>query len=360
MECKNWEVGSTWFISPNAVKETYDGAIDIPAFHGEELSYVSTCRSAIGLALDAIGKKGVAFVPAFTCHTVVLPFEERGFEICAYPVNEGLSVDWVGFERLVEQKKPSVVIFHSYFGFNTIVGGDALIKKLREDGVAIIEDLTQSMFSTYQRINADYYLGSIRKWMPVPDGAFIKGNVDVKELTEDNELSEAKLDAMNAKGCYIVIGEGGKAEFMSKFKVAEELLDSRTKLYAISIATKTTYGNCDLGKFADVRRNNYKILAACLSKHPQLEVIFDILPDDVVPFMLPVLIHEDRKDFQQYIAGHNVYPTVIWACPDELKDTVSDAAMNVYNNIICFHCDQRYDEGDMIKVADIVDSYFGK
>ena len=360
MEGKIWEVGSTWYISPNMDCSLTAGTLDIPAVNGNSLNYVSTCRSAIGLVLDKIGKQGIACVPAFTCHTVVQPFIDRGFEVCVYPVNEDLLIDWIGFKNLVATTTPSVVLFHSYFGFNTIDGGSNIIEKLWAKGIIVIEDLTQTMFSTYKHINAHYYLGSIRKWMPMPDGAFIKGDLTVCDLQEDTELAKVKQIAMEAKGDYIINGVGEKAEFMSKFKEAECLLDSRNKPYRMSNVAAQIYKNCNLGEFAHARRENYNLLAIRFAKHSHLRVIKPRLPTEVVPFMMPIFIKEGRKEFQQYMAAHNIYPTVIWTCPNELRDMINISAVNIYDSILCFHCDQRYNLNDMKRVADIVDAYFYK
>lgn len=63
------------------------------------------------------------------------------------------------------------------------------IEFLRERKVVIIEDLTHGMFSSFKRLNADFFIGSLRKWLPIPDGAFIKGvDLDQNDYCEDDEL----------------------------------------------------------------------------------------------------------------------------------------------------------------------------
>ena len=114
----------------------------------------------------------------------------------------------------------------------------------------------------------------------------------------------------------------------------------------------------ELHDLARCRRDNYNNLVTRLQAHPEISVVFPNASDDEVPFLLPVYISEGRSDFQRYMAQHNVYPTIIWKCPEELYRELSPAVRRIYDSILCFHVDQRYDKDDMNKVADIIDSYF--
>lgn len=354
----NWEVGSTWYADNFDSGKTSGKLTD--AFENEnKITFLSTCRSAISLILSHIkvGSGRRALVPSFTCHSVIRPFTAAGYKVQCYPLTENLEIDLDGLSALVDNFRPDVILIHAYFGFDTVSKASEYLACCRDRGIIVIEDMTQTMFSCLKHLEADYAIGSIRKWMPVPDGAFL-GGLEIKELREDKELAKAKICAMQAKHDYIFHGIGKKEEFMTKFSTAEHMLDSRAEPYAISQFTLSSLRSLDIREFGDCRRNNFNYLATRLSSHPELSVIFPKASCDDVPFLLPLYIREKRKDFQAYMAKHNVYPTIIWSCPGELEKLINPVTRKIYNHILCFHVDQRYNMDDMDKVADIIDSYF--
>lgn len=358
MKCTNWEVGSTWFAAEPAADyhESEYNPLDRYVTHG---SYLSTCRSAIDCVLKNAGLTGTALIPAFTCHSVVQPFIDNGLNVVPYPINSNLTINLDTLRLLVEEHNPSAILVHGYFGLDTTSDARSLFEEFHGKGICIIEDMTQNMFSSFERIRSDYSLGSIRKWLPSPDGAFVS-NIIVNGLRCDNELENAYLSAMLAKREYIVNGKGIKSEIMPLFGTAEGLLDSRTQPHAISNSTLQLLKQTNWTDFKQTRINNYNQLAKRLSRHSALKVIVKEASDREVPFMLPLLITQGRSEFQQYMAKHNVFPTVIWKCPDEFSQSIDPASKMIYDSILCFYIDQRYNSDDMAKVTDIVDSYFNK
>lgn len=350
----NWEVGSTWFptdapmLQPDAISDYSDG---------KNITFISTCRSGIASILDTLPRNGTSIVPTFTCHSVVQPFTKRGFDVIGYPVTPNLSIDWESIIKLAKEYNPNVILIHGYFGFEYSTNSAACIHELREKGCIIIDDFTQNMFSDIERVPSDYIVGSIRKWLPIPDGAFVSRLIFDK-LAEDKELTEAKVSAMSAKHQYIFEGLGNKADFMSLYKTAENLLDSRKDIFAMSSYSHSVIAALDKLRFCKTRRENYSYLACRLARHHEIDVIHPNLSSTETPFMLPVMVRRKRGDLQKYLAQRGVYPTIIWKCPNELEENISPLSKSIYDNILCFHIDQRYDLNDMKRVADITDSYF--
>lgn len=356
MNCKNWEVGSTWYVRPTmpVYSEDIDKRIDAQHL---DTTFLSTCRSAISEVLNTVKDVNRVFVPAFTCHSVISPFDAMGIEVLPYPVKKDLSIDWDGLLDLTEKFSPDVILIHGYFGFNTTKGWYNPIGILSRKGITIIEDLTQTMFSTYGFVESHFKVGSIRKWLPVPDGAFLNG-LKIQDLTEDKELSDAKWKALLAKGEYIFADKGAKSEFMPKFSDAENLLDSRDQTHSMSKLTYALIGQTDFGYLKTIRQTNYAHLVERLAKHPEVKIIRHQLEESEIPFLLPVYIEQNRGEFQKFMAEHNVFPTIIWKCPEEFNGRINQDANYIYDHILCFHVDQRYDAADMEKVGDIVDLYF--
>ena len=110
-----------------------------------------------------------------------------------------------------------------FFGFDTIKELRPHILELREHGITVIEDETQSMFSCKPLINANYFVGSIRKWIPLPDGAFVTVPIHLEK--ENKELVAAKMKAFIMKGDWILNGIGEKQTFQQAFRKAEGRLN---------------------------------------------------------------------------------------------------------------------------------------
>ena len=355
------EIGSTYWLAPGSVEGFPKKSMKTPnVFNGA--SYVSTCRSAIGIVLDTLSSsvKKVALLPAFTCESVLISFIDRGYKVYPYPICKDLTIKWDIFKRCLMEIVPSVILVHSYFGFDTIAELRSHVLDLRKQGFIIIEDETQSMFSCSALAYANYYVGSIRKWMPLPDGAFVSVPFHCNE--EDKELTDAKMKAFLQKGNWILNGFGEKTIFRQMFKEAEILLNSRKKPFAMSSLSRELFAHIDKEKMKMIRRKNCTTLISGIfansTLNEKLQLPFSKLGTYDCPFHLPVLVKEGRKDLQQYLAKHNIFATVIWGCPNEFKEIIDEDSMYVYNHILCFHIDQRYNDNDMMRIIDSLKEYY--
>ena len=355
------DIGSDYYI----MKSDVDG-ITVKKMHYDLLNgfasgthFLSTCRSAIAwiLSKEITPKNKKVLLPGFTCHSVLEPCEKEGYDVYPYPITSQLSVDWAEFQETVDSVEPGVVILHAYFGFNTLQGCDGVIDGLHEKGIVVIEDRTQCVFSNF-KTNADFVVGSIRKWMPVPDGAFIVGASKIATLQEDDELCGAKLKALNAKADYIVNEVGDSSLFRPLFFEAEEILDSRNEPFEMHSTSKAIYQSTNIDNLRKSRVNNYNVLSARLAKHTELDVIIKDADDLVAPFHLPVLVNGDRKSLQSHLAKNGVFATVIWACPEEFVGKLNEGTQTLFDKILCFHCDQRYAIEDMNRIGDVIDEYY--
>lgn len=355
------EIGSTYWLAPNAIDDLPKNSEKFPTIF-EGASYVSTCRSAIGITLDALSnvKRKVALLPAFTCESVLASFLDRGYDIHPYHIQKDLTIDWSLFRSNILRINPSVILVHSYFGFDTIKELRPHISELREHGITVIEDETQSMFSCKPLINANYFVGSIRKWMPLPDGAFVTVPIHLEK--ENKELVAAKMKAFIMKGNWILNGIGEKRMFQQAFRKAEGILNNCKQAFKMSSESREILVKTDLSKMKAIRRNNCKTLIDGILNNPtlsnKLRLPIPKMEKDDCPFHLPVLVKDSRKELQQYLAKNNIFATIIWACPDAYRNTIDDDSKYVYDHILCFHIDQRYNQSDMIRIIDTLKKYY--
>ncbi|MCR5688380.1 MAG: hypothetical protein K6G58_10215, partial [Lachnospiraceae bacterium] len=189
-------------------------------------------RSAFAAALDAAKKNSPdgskrCLLPIYTCDTVILPFEEKGWDISYYHVNLELEPDADEIMKLTEQVKPSAVLFHTYYGMDTLDKMAECIRSLRERGVTVMEDMTQSVFMTGKAVErSDYVVGSLRKWMEIPDGGFSAAALPTGETASEFDggaFTKKRMDAMTEKGEYLLGHENAiKSSFLRTNTGSEE------------------------------------------------------------------------------------------------------------------------------------------
>ena len=304
-----------------------------------------------------IGNK-VALVPAFTCHVCVEPFVEQGFKVYPYPVNRNLTINASGLLDYVSKYNPSVILVHSYFGLNTLSAATECLEESKNKGILIIEDLTHGMWGKFEHLNVSYHIGSIRKWLEIPDGAFVKGlKKNLSKLAEDTSLVDAKVKGMMEKQKHLTNNTADN-EYRKMQMEAESILDSRKETYKMSGLSAGLLNDLDVDAFKDVRRNNYNKLSQFLSQIPHINLVLGECKDEEVPFMVPVYVPEQRRELQKYLVENKIFPTIIWGRPDAIKDDLDEDANYIYDHILCFHCDQRYGLDDMERIASTINMYY--
>lgn len=348
-----YEIGSYFYFS----QEELDGNTQCLNPLNPEYTYLSTCRSAINEILSKTkNEKKIALLPAFTCHAVVEPFVKNGYDVVPYPINRDFLTSADEFLDVINKVEPDVVLIHDYFGFDSNKGlrDSGAIQSIEDKGTTVIIDQTQSMFSEYPQLQGNYVVGSIRKWLGVPDGAFT--NIKIDNLEEDSELIGAKCSAMNYKYAYLHKAEGEKENVLPLYKKAENILDAREQPYAMSEISKKLFQRMDLDQICRKRIDNYNSLSQgiCLSEHI---VIPHLLSEGEIPFYFPIYVRKRRSDFQTYLAKHKVYATVIWGCPEEFENLIDYRAKDIYREILCIPCDQRYNSEDMEYICDLINTY---
>lgn len=359
------EIGSNFWIAPEDIKG--QAKLQTPyslGYEGSDYAWLSTGRSATRFVLRTIEErnpniKKVALLPPFTCHTVIEPFIEYGYEVHTLPVSLSLETTADEIIRCQEQANATVLIVHRYYGFDTLPNFNYAVEVLRAIGVVIIEDCTQCMYSTFKPSDADYFVGSIRKWCGVPDGGFAickEGCFTDKPSTEDKAMVETKRIASVMKYQYLFEHEGDKPTFKAKYREGEGMLDEQHGFYSIGKVSATIQANLNMEILRPKRQSNYQTLLNGLKNVSSFKILFNDLPDDVVPLYFPILV-EDRETLQGLLADNDIYAPVVWPRPD-CCPSICKEAEEIYEKILCIPIDQRYGSDDMERIVKVItDTY---
>ena len=356
------EIGSNFWICP---EDTIASGLSIPSpssfnCKGDDHVWLSTCRSAITLVIKTIEERNpnvnkTVLLPSFTCHTVYEPFMNLGYTVKTIPIDRCLVSHADDVFEIISNEEVGIVLFHRYFGFDTLPDIDKVVEHLHAKGIIVIEDCTQSMYSNFPRMDADYFVGNIRKWCGVPDGGFAvsrTGYFTYKPDDYDVDLEKAKCEAGRLKYKYLFEGIGDKDRYLLQYREAEDILINQSQLYKISPTSINIQSLLNVRNMKQVRVENYNYLWEGLNKIESLDTIFPIINDDWVPLYLPVLC-EDRKVTQRKLVENAIYAPVVWpkatTCPPVCED-----ADYIYEHILCIPIDQRYDLDDMQRIINVL------
>lgn len=318
-------------------------------------AFTRSGREAIGLAAHAI-EKGIVLMPAYCCWSMELPFEEEGFTVEYYRLNDDLSVD---MEFLCEQIKrfaPKAVLVMNYYGFVPTTDVIRLIKS-NDNSIKVIEDFTQSLFCLKENFDpmVDAYVASMRKSMGVPDGGVIITSLSInadklKDGSETLFVSE-HIVAGREKMKYRYTGNADdKASFRERQGIAGKDIKENYGLFKISDEAKSVVEHTIVDTVRVARFNNYKNLYEAIKDLQTLKVLFAPSESNQAPFTM-VVCADNRNEAQAAMAKMGVYAQVLWPLKDKAKEICSISRF-MEEHMLAIPIDQRYFYDDIMEMGE--------
>ena len=358
------EIGSNFHFSSDELTGLAAFPVEklVSAEHATDVRYLSSGRQGIRFCLRDLQqdpkwqhKPKIALLPEYTCTSVIQPFLQENYQLHFYPLQRNLEVSFNQINRLSEKQQASVVLFHPYFGFDTMRTDEK-----RRSGVKYIYDATQSFYSGIDYGQADYVVASIRKWGAFPDGAYCaktKGKFFPQEiLPEDKEMLTVLREAYQLKSAYIASGQGNKVKFLELYRQASALLASRDEIHEMSELAQKYYFSFDAETMKKQRRDNYQDLLS-FPRWPEIgDPIFPSLSQTDVPLYFPFFVRDGRRNqLQSFLIKEDIYAPVVWPLPDYHKFTgISDETSWIYRHILVLPIDQRYSKQNMNRIKKVL------
>lgn len=310
-----------------------------------DISFMMSGRCGIFRCLEDISQQDhrkIAYVPIYTCETVLAPFEKAGYQLKFYELDENLRS--VFDESVLDEI--SVLSLCGYYGFCSY--DHNFVRACKDRGIIIFEDITHSLLSS-DGIDplCDYAAGSFRKWMGVScGGVAIKRNgkftapllpVDAHHLElRDQAISQSSGDL---------------------FWKGELLLRQMFDSYGSDDHSAFILRHADLKSICSKRRENFSAILAGLPAHPSgFRPVFPVLTPEAVPSHF-TLYADSRDSFQQYLEERGIHSTVYWPVGPLVDLTGHDTAKYIYDHIVALPCDQRYTVDDMSRIAEVLTEY---
>ncbi len=371
------EIGSVFEINPVTIRngEITDtlhlGQVD--KYGKKQCCFTASGREAIELALISLEREKPditkrCLMPAYMCDCVFLPFRHQGWELIFYSVDRDLETAGEEIFRLALEHAPGLLFIHPYYGTDTCAGIRRQLAALRKKGVLVMEDVTQSYYLEEAGKDADFVVGSLRKWYAVPDGGFVASDFPLAEdvLESGETYARERLVPLVQKWEYLREKErrtGGaltagwlprKAEYLKRNRFLERDLDCYRGVRRISRISVDILSRVDEEDARRKRTENYHILYDHISGMKRLWPM--LLKEEQAPLYLPVYAKE-RDGLQRFLARHGIYAPVLWPVGEENKEFLEGDETYIFGHLLALPIDQRYGACEMEQIAKVLALY---
>lgn len=232
-------------------------------------------RNCLKIILRTYGIKEI-FVPYYSCNTIWKAIREENCKIKFYHINRNFMPDCQFAEN-------DYILYINYYGLFC-----ENVKKLTAKYKNIIIDNSQSFYSEPQGIAS---FNSLRKFLPVQNGAYLWGT---DNFSEEIFIDELKLQTTDANQDY------------EKFKSNEIILNTE-KIKKISPEVEKIISNFDFSKDKNTRIKYFRLYKEFFDKYNLIE-----LPElkDNIPFCYPLCT--DNTEVIQKLNQNNITIIKLW------------------------------------------------
>lgn len=345
-----WEIGSEfhWMGLPSA-----------PFVRLPEVAswYLLGRHAVIDLLKSLPAIPRTLWVPSYFCHDVADYW--RGFLHVAVYVDDPrwLEPKW----STLRPAPRDVVLAVNYFG---VRGGEPWQLWREKSDCILLEDHSHDPVSGWaQHSKADYAFSSLRKTMPVPDGAILWSPRRLqlpKAVDTDISGSALKLAAMIWKREYLrgATASAVKSVYRHWQQAGEIAFDQSMRISCTSPYSREYLAFGVPVRWRRRRVANVRRLLHQLRTWSGAQPIFCSWPSGGAPLAAVFCFSstEERDSVRKALEGANIYCPVHWPAPANCDSRVRELAAK----ILSVPADQRYRGTDMDEVARVVLKQVGK
>lgn len=373
------EIGSIFEIDPAKAEKTGNVAAlhlaQADKYGKAHCSFTASGREAIELALISLERekpdiKKCCLMPGYMCDSVFLPFRHRGWELFFYSVDRDLLSYGEELFRLALEHDPGLILIHPYYGTDTCRELRVHLRALRKSGIYVMEDVTQAYYLKEAGKDADFVVGSLRKWYAIPDGGFVATDLPLAEdvLEEGEAYAQERLTPLTEKWKYlhdeafVQMAEEERQErkmtFLKKNRALEEALDHCCGIRRMSRLSRLILAETDEAAAAAKRAENYHYL---YEKVIERKGIRPILPkqDGKAPLYFPVYARE-REELQRFLRERDIYAPVLWPLGEENRNALMGDEDYIYRHMLALPIDQRYGLAEMERIGEVLAQFEGQ
>lgn len=325
------------------------------------IHFLCSGREAISAAIEDIektkGRNRKCLLPQYTCDTVIISFINHGWEVCFYPLEKNLEIDFKIIKVIIERETPSVLLLHPLYGMEINIETIRLLKEYKKSNkIIIIEDLTQALSFFKKEQWCNYRVASLRKWFAIPDGGLVisENRLSFEKHEEKKGYIKLKKEALMLKERYLK-GDASveKEKFLNTNNMAERYLYEHTEISEMSEYSWQELREIDVEQILIQRQRNADYLSQKLKKMKRVKS-FDKYKES--PLFCPILV-DDRERIQNYLSEKCIYTSILWPVPKQVFSQLNKDMAYIYEHLLCIPCDQRYGIEDMEEIVYYIKQY---
>jgi hypothetical protein len=307
--------------------------------HGN-VEYVQSGRQALAVIIKLLSARNFSSVavPNFLCDSMLEPFVRAGWEINTYQLDRELKPVPQSITEVVKNNLPSIAVLGvNYFGRLPEQNYVNLVSELASIGIPVIEDETHRIFTPGQ-VGAEFAFGSLRKLLPIADGAYIRHSQQ-QPITQNLIPGDTSILWSEMQEMQIATAEVELQLSRRRVQLANKSFEEIYEPKAISQDSFFYVKNLDYEAMQQKRIANGNYLGEKLNKMnvPML----NLFNDSQVPSHLIIEV-KNPKEIQKRMAEQRVY------CPIHYpRSQILQHNMPWRENILSLPIDHRYDESDM-------------
>ncbi|PKL13619.1 MAG: hypothetical protein CVV52_05220 [Spirochaetae bacterium HGW-Spirochaetae-8] len=289
----------------------------------------------------------IAYVPAYTCETVLASYQKAGYALRFYEIS---TTELTPVFRKADLQGVSVLNLCAYYGFSRY--DEAFLQECKRRGITIIQDTTHSLFSQDgHSAYADYYAGSVRKWMGIACGGVAikrEGTFSNGSLASDPDHLQGRYRAMQYRAKALASDDPHFDEKASEvFWETELRLRQMFDAFGSDAASIDILTHFDPAPLVARRRENYQTVLRHYKRSSQCQAVFETLDDSACPSHF-TMYSEDRERAQKTLEELGIRTTTYWPLPPMLpQPQLYPQASWIYNHVFSIQIDQRYTAMDM-------------
>lgn len=308
-------------------------------------------RDALRIVVDEAGPSRL-WLPSYLCQELVTPFVESGVELCCYadsPLEAALDLQGIAL------RPHDAVLVVNYFG----LAGPSRVLATDVQSVIVVEDHTHDPCSTWaQSSRADYCFASLRKSIPIPDGAVLwspRGRnlpqVAPPEPDRARPIGQL-LSGMLMKARYLDGHRVSKPSFRQLLHDGDEQI-AEGRVSAMSYLSGVVVDGFPFEDWRSARRDNFARLAAGLRSAESFAVIEPTDPQ-AAPFAA-VCVFEDADacaTAHRSLVKRDVYPSRLWPLDEAVLEGIPEEHVLLARRTFALPCDGRYGPTDIDRVLE--------
>ena len=360
------EIGSIFEINIRDLFKEGNKEFYLPFMDGKSYNYTkffNTGRSAIEYLLRKVitVQRGCKILlPAFTCSSIIDAVNRAGLKYDFYSITDEFQINTKSIKEKLDYNVKFIYVIQ-YFGGYQNQQNYEFLKELQSQKLLIIEDITHALYTKHDKYIGfgDYILGSLRKWLPIPDGAFLSSinpipDYPIKEGY--NEYSFNYFVAQVMKELYLMDNSLNKQQYLELNELAMKSLFSDYTIRNITNISKRYIKSYNMDKLIDQRIKNYDYLFEKTKDFSFIKPIF-ARHEGQVPFGF-VILSDERNRLLQHLINNDIYCNIHWKLTDECR-IADEVSCRLSEMILTIPCDQRYSKDEMDYIIQVLENFKG-